>query len=1065
MLTAKRLCMVLALLGLASTTFAASPTRLLRRPAVSEHEVAFAYAGDLWVVSRDGGRARRLTSTPTEETDPRFSPDGSRIAFTATVGRNTDVYVMPTAGGTATRLTYHPGLDFARGWTSDGNEVIFGSGRETLPTPRVASYSRLWKMSAEGGAAQVLPMPRAHTGSFSNDRQRIAYEEFATEFEVREAQFQNAQWRHYRGGRTHPIRIMKLADGSEQQLPWDNSNDSDPMWIGDTIYFISDRNFTANLFAYDTRSGRIEQVTRHNDFDVMNASAGSDAIVYEQAGYVYLFQLRDRKLRRLDITVEGAFPWSEPQTKSVADMVRAVDVSARGARVAFEARGEIFVGAGEGGAVNNLTQAPGAHERAPKWSPDGKLAWLSDASGEYELTVADAAGGKNKRIKLPAAGFYSTPVWSPDGRYLLLQDNRLTMWMIEIASGRATRIDAEIHDDPRRRMAPVWSPDSRWIAYSRNLPNHLRAIFIHSVKEGRATQITDGGVDAVSPAFDRDGSRLYFMVSTDFGQNVEWVGISALDRPVTRSVHAVVLGDGVDIEGLARRAVRLDIPPRNYKLLLAGPAGTLFYTEHTRTGVAEMLSPASFTLHRYQVATRRGDVLMKDVDAVAMSADASHVLYQKVESGVWTVAAADSSVDAASGRALDTSQLRMRVEPRTEWASIYREAWRNQRDYFYQPSMHGANWQAIYKKYEPLVAHVNHRADLGYILATVGGELSVGHSSLAGAGDVPVDEKIKVGMLGADFTVEQGHYRITRILRGDPWDPEARAPLMEPGVDVRVGDYLLEVNGKLVTTSSEVYAAFENTAETTTELRVGATTKREDSRVVTVTPVANEEPLRTYEDWTERNRRLIEQRSGGRIGYVWLNNTGPHGYQAFNRDFFAQNDKQAMVVDVRYNQGGFIADYIVDALARQHSSYLAMREGPAAPIPFGAINGPKAMLVNESSGSGGDAIAYLFRLAKVGRLIGTRTWGGLVGAEAPPPETLDGGGISAPNASFYDLNGEWLIENQGITPDIVVANEPARAMAGEDAQLDRAIAELLERLQEAPPANVARPAPPNRVSR
>ncbi|HEY0940550.1 MAG TPA: PDZ domain-containing protein [Steroidobacter sp.] len=1068
MLTISRMLVMLTVLGLlASTSSAATQARLLRRPTVSEQEVAFAYAGDLWIVSRDGGRARRLTSTPTVETDPRFSPDGTKVAFTATAGGNTDVYVMPAAGGEATRLTYHPGMDFVRGWTRDGRQVIFGSGRETLPTPRVSSYSRLWKISAQGGAAQPLPMPRAHTGSLSPNEDRIAYEEFATEFEVREAQLQSAQWRHYRGGRTHPIRIMKLSDGSEQRLPWSNSNDSDPMWVGDTVYFISDRAFTANLFSYDTRSGRVEQLTHHVDYDVMNASAGAGAIVYEQAGYIHLLRDGDRQSRRLDIHIEAAFPWSEPQTKSVADMVRAVDIGAGADRVAIEARGDIFVRAGGSGAIVNYTQTPGTHERSPKWSSDGRLAWLSDAAGEYELVVGTPGSvdqSANKRIKLPAAGFYSTPVWSPDGTSLLLQDHRLTLWMIEIASGRATRIDGETYDDPGRRMTPVWSPDSRWIAYSRNLANHLRAIFLYSTQERRAHQLTDAGVDAVSPAFDRDGSRLYFLVSTDYAQNMEWAGLSHLDRPVTRSVHAVTLrASESPVARLGERIARIDIPAGNYEMLLAGPAGTLFYTEHTRSGVAEMLSGPSFLVHRYEMAANHSEVFMMDVDSLVLSVDGSFIGYRKVGEGTWNVAATNRRADALDARPIQTSELRMRVEPRAEWAHIFKEAWRNQRDYFYQPSMHGANWQAIYEKYEPLVAHVNHRADLGYVLAMTGGELSVGHSSLAGFGDVPTDEPVKVGMLGADFSVDRNRYRIARILRGDPWDTQAKAPLVAPDANVQVGDYLFEVNGKAVTIASEVYAAFEKTAETPTELRIGPTPDARNSRLVTVTPTANEEPLRTFEDWTEHNRRLVAQRSDGRIGYVWLVDTGPHGFQAFNRQFFAQNDKRAMIVDVRYNQGGYISDYIVETLTRPRFGYLVMREGASAPMPFGAVFGPKAMLINESSGSGGDAIAYQFRRANAGPLIGTRTWGGLVGAQGAPPDTLDGGGISAPNASFYDELGQWLIENQGVAPDIQVENEPARVMAGEDPQLERAIAELLERLDRSPPKNIPPPLPPSRA--
>lgn len=1090
---------VLGVLNSVIATAAAQDARLLRRPTVSRDEVAFAYASDLWIVAREGGRARRLTATAAIETDPRFSPDGSQIAFTATVGGNTDVYVMPAAGGTPRRLTYHPGLDLLRGWTRDGQRVIIDSARGVLPTPHVSSYVRLWTVGLEGGLPQMLPMPRAYTGTFSPDGKSIAYEEFSTEFETLEGQTQRSQWRHYRGGRTHPIRVMSLADHGETKLPWSDSNDSDPMWIGDTIYFVSDRDFTANLFAWHTQGGELVQLTHHDDYDVMNASAGPDAIVYEQAGFIHLLDTRSGNTRRLHIQVDADFAWARPQTKDAGEMIRDAAVSPDGTQVAFGARGEIFIQAVAGGTPLNLTQTPGVHDRSPAWSANGRqLAWLSDASGEYQIFVADPAQRKRPRaITLPVKGYFSTPAWSPDGRYLLLRDNYLTLWMIESVNGRATRIDADTYDDdPERSIDPVWSADSRWIAYSKSLPNHLRAIFLYSLAEHKIRQVTDSKVDAISPAFDRDGEYLYFLVSTDYARNVDgptWLSMSALDRPVTRTIYAAVLrasgvsprllparqagidspsGSGIDIDGLSKRIVPLEIPAGDYFDLIAGAAGTIFYAENETHGVPGLMAPKSLSLQRHDVRARKGETFLRRIDAHDVSAQGSKLLYRKAVDHTWALAATHRPADASDVE-IDTGGLRMRVEPRVEWAHIFREAWRVQRDYFYTPTMHGANWQSIYEKYAPFVPHVNHRADLGYLIAMVGGELTVGHSSLSGAGDIPREESheesheepMTVGMLGADYIVENGRYRIRRIYTGDPWNPALQAPLAVPGVDVKEGDYLLEVNGKSLLPPANVYAAFEGTAGKSTQLRVSSTPKVSDSRVVTVTPVADEEPLRTYEDWIEKNRSLVDKLSGGRVGYVWLPNTWVHGYQAFNRYFYAQLDKEGVIVDARYNQGGLIADYIVDALTRPQLGYLVMRNGATSPMPIGAIYGPKVMLINESAGSGGDALAYSFKLAKAGPLVGTRTWGGLVGPTAPPPETLDGGGITAPNSTFYDLQGRWLVENEGVAPDIEVENTPAAVIAGHDPQLERAVEEALKRLKSNPVQHVPRPAPPDRVSR
>ena len=516
----------------------AQGTRLLRHPTVSRDSVAFEYAGDLWIVARSGGAARRLTSTPSLEIDPYFSPDGSQIAFTATVAGNTDVYVVSASGGDPKRLTYHPALDRVRGWKPDGKSIVFASNRNGSPQQ---SYMQLWTISVDGGLPEMLPLPRAFFGTYSPDGSRLAYEEFSTAFipEWHEA----SMWRHYRGGRTHPISVINLSDHSVQKLPWTNSNDSFPMWIGNTIYFISDRNHTANLFAYRTDTKQLTQISHHEDFDVMTASAGADAVVYEQAGYIYLVDAKSGKPQKLNIEVTGDLPWARPQFKKVASMIRNATLSPTGTRAAFEARGEIFTVPSEKGDFRNLTQSAGAHDRDPVWSPDGaQVAWLSDASGEYQLMIGEPTGVTPPRaVALPSTAFFSGTRWSPDGKQILVEDNHNNLWTIEVASGAATKIDTDSYPDPIRDFNASWSPDSKWITYSKSLPSHLRAIFVYSWADKKTYQITDGLADSISPTFDAGGKYLYFMASTNYGPSTGWLEMSSIDRPVRRAIYLVVL--------------------------------------------------------------------------------------------------------------------------------------------------------------------------------------------------------------------------------------------------------------------------------------------------------------------------------------------------------------------------------------------------------------------------------------------------------------------------------------------------------------------------------------------
>jgi tricorn protease len=1086
------LLLCLSISGIAT----AQGTRLLRHPTVSRDSVAFEYAGDLWIVSRSGGQARRLTSTPGVETDPYFSPDGTQIAFTATVAGNTDVYVMPTMGGDAKRLTYHPGLDRVRGWTPDGRRVIFASVRTSAPQQ---SYFSLWTIGLEGGLPEPLPMPRAFSATYSADGRKLAYEEITRAFipEWDEA----SEWRHYRGGRTHPILVMNLADNSVEKLPWTNSNDTLPMWIGSTIYFLSDRNHTMNLFACRLDTKQVTQLTRHDDFDIMTASAGSDAIVYEQAGYIYLFDTSSGRAQRLNIEVTGDLPWARPQFKKVVSMIRNAALSPTGIRAAFEARGEIFTAPAEKGDYRNLTQSSGAHDRSPAWSPDGtQLAWLSDARGEYQLMLGDPLGVTTPRaIALPSTAFFSAPAWSPDGTQILLQDNHRNLWTIEVTSGKAAKIDSDNYPDPIRQFDPTWAPDSKWVAYSKNLPSHLRAIFVYSLADKKAHQVTDGLADSISPTFDAGGKYLYFMASTNYGPSTGWLEMSSIDRPVRRAIYLAVLGASepspllpetgdeprpaspqepraepapqpppaaprtvnvrIDFDRIEQRILAVNIPAGDYSNLVAGAAGSFYYTEP----IVTTAGPPSLRLQRYQLKERTATPFLEGIRSYSVSNDKKKVLYQASAGGgaSWGIVVTDRPVKVGDGP-INVAQLEMRVDPRAEWEQIFRETWRIQREYFYDPKMHGNDWQAIYEKYRPLLAYVGHRADLGYLIAMVGGELTVGHSYLTGEGDLPREDPVSVGLLGADLAVENGRYRIKRIYTGENWNPDLRAPLSAPGIQVAEGDYLLEVNGRSLVPPTNPYSIFEGTAGRQTLIRVNKTPSLEGSRLVTVVPVPSEEGLRTRA-WIEENRRLVDKLSGGRLAYVWLPNTAGPGYTAFTRYYYAQQDKDGAIIDERYNHGGQVADYIVNELDRKLMGFFVQRDGQPTTSPIAGIYGPKVMIINESAGSGGDALPYMFHLRKLGPMVGTRTWGGLVGTLGVPT-TIDGGGITAPTLAFYDLSGRWAVENEGVAPDIEVEYTPAEVIKGHDPQLERAVQEGLKLLGQNPVHRAPRPAPIDRVS-
>ncbi len=1096
------LAWVFVALAPANAALPSAPQLILQHPSLSRSAIAFDFGGQIWTVPRTGGEARVLVAGQGSVSGPIYSPDGSQLAFTSTYDGNSDVYVVASGGGEPRRLTYHPDADEALGWTPDGTRILFRSTRATF-----RDLAQFYTVPVGGGMPTQLPLPSGYEASFSGDGTHLAYTPFV--------QWQ-AAWKQYRGGQTARVWLADLATSHIEAVPRDNSNDRNPLWVDGQVYFLSDRDGPVTLYSYDLATHAVKRLlANEHGPDMGFASAGPGGIVYSQFGSLHLYEFASGSAHLVPVRIAAEQPQVRSHFETLdAQQILQASLSPTGKRVLFEARGEILAVPAEKGDTRNLTQSPGVADRNPAWSPDGKwVAWFSDESGEYALHLRAPDGlGAVRKIALgaPPSYFYD-PTWSPDSKKIAYSDKRLNLWVIDLERPVPQKIDTDRFDTPNFRLDPAWSPDSRWLAYTKQLANHLHAVFVYGLADRQVHQLTGGLSDTLSPKFDRGGKYLYFLAGTDTGLGAGWLDMSGLGRVITSNVYAAVLtreepspvapqsdeeggsehakpldvapegsatkapGKGaaapkptpppdvrIDFAGFEQRIVPLPIPAAKFSDLAVGTEGVLYAVAGPRAvsdsemATGEGGAPSEVT--RFELKTRKSERLLKAVDpqTFSVSADGSRVLYALEHK--WFVVAADKEPKDGEG-ALRTDGVQIWIEPRAEWAQIYHEAWRIQRDFLYDPNFHGLDLGRAERIYAPFVAGLASRAELNVLMEEMTGHIGLGHTFIRG-GALPARPGPAVGLLGADYRVVEGHVQFAGVLAGENWNPATQAPLTQPGVNVVAGDFLLAVNARPVEADSEVYRYFQGLAGKQTVLTVGPSADGKGSRNVTVVPVSSEKSLRLL-TWMDANRRLVEERSGGRLAYVFVPDTAGGGFANFNRYFYSQIGKDAVIIDERFNHGGAIADFIVDQLKKTPQMINRSREGEDMIEPAQAIFGPKVMLVNEHSGSGGDALPWMFKKAAIGPLVGMRTWGGLVGISGYPP-LIDGGSITAPRWGLFGTGGEWEVENIGIAPDIEVQQDPQLMREGGDPQLERGIAVALQLLAKSPPLKLKRAPAPDR---
>ncbi len=1057
--------------------------RMLQHPDVSATHIVFSYAGDLWLVPREGGTATKLSSPRGQELYPRFSPDGTRIAFNAAYDGNTDIYVVPAGGGVPIRVTNHDMMDRLLDWTPDGKKVLFASSMASGKQ----RFSQFYTAPAEGGLPEKLPVPYGEMACLSPDGSKIVYTPRTRVYRT---------WKRYRGGMAADLWTFDLGTMASEQISASDANDEFPMWHGGLIYFLSDRGpeNRANIWAYDRAAKTSRQVTHFADYDIHFPSIGPSDIVFEAGGKLYLLGLADGKAREVPVKVVTDEITLRPRMVNASGLIQWVSAPS-GKRALVQARGEVFSVPAENGPVVNLTQTPGTAELYPAISPDGKTAaYWSDKTGEYELVLADLGkAGSGRTLTSYGPGYRYRISWSPDGKKIAFIDQKMEIRLLDVASKTTVKVDkcGNLYQGGLNNFRVGWSPDSRWISYEKDLNGRNTAIFLYDVAAAKVHQATSGYYADSNPVFDPDGKYLFFLTGRTFnpvyaGLDNTWIyangaRIAAVpleegtpsplaakndeaavkkDEPAEKKEAAegkdkaktpkdekpAVKDVKITLAGFENRIVTLPPAAGNYTGL-AAVSGKLLFHKAPNTGTSDTARPLFF----YDIEKREEKKIVDDADFFELSADGSKLLVGKDT--------AFAIVDVAEGQKMDkkmpTGNLGMVVDPKAEWRQIFNDVWRLERDYFYDPNMHGVDWAAMRERYGKLLEAAVTRWDVNFVIGELISELSASHT-YRGGGDTEEAAPARTGYLGVDWETAGGAYRIKKIIDGAPWDNEVRSPLLEPGLKVKAGDYVLAVNGRPLVTSQAPWGAFAGLAGQTVELAVNDKPSIEGARTVLVKTLDDETRLRNLE-WIESNRRRVEQATKGRIGYIFVPSTGIDGQNELYRQFMAQVDKDGLVIDERFNDGGQIPDRFIELLDRKPLAFWAVRDGVNWPWPPNGHFGPKVMLINGWSGSGGDAFPDYFRKAGLGPLIGMRTWGGLIGISGAPG-LIDGGGVTVPTFRMYDPDGKWFKEGHGVDPDIEVIDDPTQLAKGIDPQLERAIQEVLKMLEKTP--YVRTPTPP-----
>ena len=1050
--------------------------RLFHQPDVSETQIVFAYGGDIWIVPKAGGMATKLSSPKGEESFPRFSPDGSQIAFSGNYDGNTDIYVLPSTGGVPVRVTHHGMSDRMLDWYPDGKSLLYASSMESGKQ----RFSQFYQVSAAGGLPEKLPVSMGEFGSLSPDGSKIAFTD-------RSRVFRN--WKRYTGGWAPDIWLFDLKTLSSENITNNIASDELPMWVGDKIYFLSDQGSAQryNIWVYDTRTKASKQVTHFTDFDVHFPSDGPSDIVFEAGGKIQLLDLATEQVREIAIDIVSDQMTLKTHKESVEKYLQNATIAPDGNRVLVEARGDVFSLPAEEGFTQDLTRTPGFAERNPAWSPDGKyIAYWSDKSGEYELTLRDLTSGNiEEQVTHLGPGFRYDLYWSADSKKIAFVDQTMHINVFDLTTKTNNAIDQDpsLFEGGLRGWRCSWSSDGRWMAYSKTMDNGNGAVMIYDTKDKKLTQATSGFYSDLNPTFDREGKYLYLITNRSFNPvysdfDNTWIYPNATElavvtlRPEVKSPLAAandtvaVTKDKkdeketdkadkeakdetvtIEFEGFERRIIIL--PPEAGNMgNLAAADGKIIYMRYPNSGSDGEDSELMF----FDLKEKESKTIMKNVNGYELSADGKKLLVRQGRNLGVVGVGSDQKMD----KQLALNKMEMTIDPKAEWQQIFNDTWRFERDFFYDKNMHGVDWAAMRKQYGDMIQYAVTRNDVNFILGELIAELNASHT-YNGGGDQETPEHKAVGYLGVDWAKDHGQFKIKTIIRGADWDSEVRSPLDEPGVNVKEGEYILAVNGMALADYTDPWAAFEGLSNETVELTVSSTPDWENVRSVVVKTMSDETRLRNLA-WIESNRKRVDEESGGKLGYIYVPSTGIDGQNELVRQFYGQWNKQGLVVDERFNNGGQIPDRFIELLNRKPLAYWNVRDGKDWQWPPVGNFGSMVMLINGWSGSGGDAFPDYFRKAGLGPLIGGRTWGGLIGISGAPT-LIDGGGVTVPTFRMYNPDGTWFKEGHGVDPDIQVLEDPTQLAKGVDTQLERAIAEALKLVKDKGPIH---PAPPQK---